>query len=461
MSVALFASSGDVFSVAIEAMSTHMANRVNRTLKDCPYVKPPMECMNCETRVMFYAPNVRQFIVNRGGQSLSAQDVLAILDANYSVNSFIFYTYIEDRDILEVFVGGCRNSAFAVQVMLTVVANESTAQSIWVAINPETPFFDEIVKHLVDNGFQDAKLTATTIAGEQMDKQAVSLLLDKDDAVVRPEEFAAAIGMRDKALAYTKICKFKVVVPSNVLDKIRTYLSEQKEYAGSLIITSYALSSEDGETIPVARLGFPIATETRGMFEAVIPPTSLFNFHTHPEHCYIKYGCVLGWPSNGDMRAVTYMRDGGNIIHFVVSVEGVYSIQVTPDFGAYLDRMRSQDFINYDECRSQFGQAVEHFFSPFNRKRVEQSSTLLNEYMTRINNVSIGEIVATAGKSHCHWLEPHYDFKIYNVLYSSWDFIAQDRGFVVMVNNSISPRDDCPPSINAEVDLIDSQELLQ
>jgi len=246
------------------------------------------------------------------------------------------------------------------------------------------------------------------------------------------------------------------VLPKKVTDVLKSYLSKQTEVAGNFVIRAYVLEKTDtGDYEPVAYLGFPTNTLTGGDTEAVQSPTGNFNFHTHPHHCYTKYNCTLGWPSDQDVASIPWHRDMGNIMHFVITVEGIYSIQFTPEFGLYIDNMKKEDYINYDTCRDQLYNSVLSFFKPFNDVRQfpkhVDPHTILLQYLERVNSITIREVIKSTNiSSECHWLVLLSDFPLYSVAYASWDQISQDSGFSVYSKNVLSMNRSCLPSIVEE-----------
>ena len=59
----------------------------------------------------------------------------------------------------------------------------------------------------------------------------------------------------------------------------------------------------------------------------------LYTFHTHPKDAYILYNTELGFPSKGDFGV--YLESFikfNNLIHFVITLEGIYSITINPYF---------------------------------------------------------------------------------------------------------------------------------
>lgn len=69
---------------------------------------------------------------------------------------------------------------------------------------------------------------------------------------------------------------------------------------------------------------------TNGSQMGVITPVGSVNLHTHPRAAYNVEGCKWGWPSGEDMREVIRYTMKGMVCHFVITLEGIYTIQVNP-----------------------------------------------------------------------------------------------------------------------------------
>ena len=67
----------------------------------------------------------------------------------------------------------------------------------------------------------------------------------------------------------------------------------------------------------------------KGQADSVQAPTGIVNFHTHPISCYIGEDTVWGWPSAEDIRECILFGLKGSMAHAVLSVEGVYLLQVS------------------------------------------------------------------------------------------------------------------------------------
>ena len=78
---------------------------------------------------------------------------------------------------------------------------------------------------------------------------------------------------------------------------------------------------------------------TKGQKMGVYTPSGIINMHTHPKVAYGYEDSILGWPSGEDMREVIRYALGGNLIHYVVALEGIYVIQVNPCFKKALTKL--------------------------------------------------------------------------------------------------------------------------
>jgi len=67
-----------------------------------------------------------------------------------------------------------------------------------------------------------------------------------------------------------------------------------------------------------------------GASDSVQAPEGIANFHTHPISCYTGEGTVWGWPSGEDIRETFLFGMKGSVVHLVLAIEGVYSLQINP-----------------------------------------------------------------------------------------------------------------------------------
>lgn len=70
----------------------------------------------------------------------------------------------------------------------------------------------------------------------------------------------------------------------------------------------------------------------RGSATSVKTTDGFCNFHTHPFSCYAGEQTMWGWPSGEDMRETVGFMLKNNLFHLVFTLEGIYMLQVNPNF---------------------------------------------------------------------------------------------------------------------------------
>lgn len=111
-------------------------------------------------------------------------------------------------------------------------------------------------------------------------------------------------------------CKLKLFVPVKTLDTINKELAKKYEIAG-------VINFCDKDT-------FNSISTNKGNKDSVYTPNNVINFHTHPISAYNDGKTVWGWPSGEDIRESIKFSLAGNKAHIVFTVEGIYTIQVSP-----------------------------------------------------------------------------------------------------------------------------------
>lgn len=448
----------NIVSVPSTAVTSVLRTRVLEFIDKCPTAVAPGNCASidaqCRTDVLLWIP---------GGNALmkSGYGIDHIVSAR-NIEAVAFSTRAGDR--MELYLCTCpQNTELVLKLMLYVGIQYSPARIVWAAIPPETLYFEYLVDYLVENGFKHPTLTSETMLGEYLPSPVVALTLDKYDPVYTPSAMLDAKNIRNTHLAAKRMCSFDIRIPSDVADELKEFLDESVEVGGKLIVTEYQLKYFDGRYVPVATLGFPTKSQVKGDRGSVYPPTGFFNFHTHPYHCYREYNCSLGWPSNTDMGAVFKLREEGNIVHFVITMEGIYGVQITPQFGLYLDMVKQKDYLNYGECMNGAQKAIFDFMDPFNAGRVidpQLSDSRLHEYLQVINNIMFSDIARAVRNTACEWVAPPTDFRAYSVTFMNWTEIEYTGSFQMESQSILSGKNaKCPPSIGDELEAAAGGEI--
>jgi hypothetical protein len=111
-------------------------------------------------------------------------------------------------------------------------------------------------------------------------------------------------------------CKLKLYIPKEKISQINKDLSKKYEVSGVI----YA--NDNNEVVSVST--------HKGDSDSVQTPNHIINYHTHPSSAYKAGETIWGWPSGEDVRETIRFSLQGNKAHMVFTMEGVYSIQVSP-----------------------------------------------------------------------------------------------------------------------------------
>ena len=111
-------------------------------------------------------------------------------------------------------------------------------------------------------------------------------------------------------------CNLKLVIPSSKINDIQKELTKKYEISG--VITC----NEKNEINKISK--------NKGSKDSVLTPNHVINFHTHPISAYSAGETVWGWPSGEDIRETIKFGLAGNKAHLVFTVEGIYTIQISP-----------------------------------------------------------------------------------------------------------------------------------
>lgn len=156
-------------------------------------------------------------------------------------------------------------------------------------------------------------------------------------------------------------CKFKKSIqrrqkewkiPCNIFNKIIPCLFKEREFAGNLIL-GQSMNKES-----ILKLG----EIKSGHTASVKVENGICNYHTHPHFCYTGMGnpedsTIWGWPSGEDMRESISFALRGNFIHLVITLEGIYSIEVNPHMIDLINKV-----IPTEEGRGTFIGLIEQYF---------------------------------------------------------------------------------------------------
>lgn len=141
-------------------------------------------------------------------------------------------------------------------------------------------------------------------------------------------------------------CTINVSFQQDCIDFLRTLVdTKDHEIGGSFYPTQ--IINRNGKIV----YNLKIHKINLGEHRRVKVTPTLFNFHTHPRSEYknIKFA----WPSSNDVIGFSNLYEKNTIIHFVVTVEGIYTISASSSCFLKRDRRDiEQDVYNFDYKRN-------------------------------------------------------------------------------------------------------------
>jgi hypothetical protein len=170
-------------------------------------------------------------------------------------------------------------------------------------------------------------------------------------------------------------CKLKLNIPIGMVNKLNQELHKNHEISG-------VIHCDNKNNI------VGMKTE-KGSADSVYTPNDVINFHTHPISAYNQGDTVWGWPSGEDIRETMKFALAGNKAHLVFSVEGLYTIQVSPC------KIRKMKELLDDEERGILVFIIEEYFKTTHNFRGVQEVNDLAKKNIFINPYSYVDFVNT------------------------------------------------------------------
>ncbi len=446
--ITFYDSSPDIFSIDVRNLTEPLQQKIALGFQNCVFVQPPLGGENSETHAMFYA---------EGALSLSGQtsDTLQFTTAIAPrIQGILFFTTVFANRILEIFVGSCGNDSLYITRLISAVVNETNGyNNVWLCMSPYMTTFPEVLEFIVQEGFENPKVTQETYIGENLQSEVISLTLDKQDYIVKYDETDTALTLRrkflDRYIPQTLSCRFFVHMPLSIAMRLKAFLDEPIEYGGLLVIQSYKLKKYSDVVVPYAVLGFAPGNTNPGEEESVMPPLGLFNFHVHPSAIYKKRNTVSNPPSDSDLVYLSANHSLHLVMHFVVTAEGLYAIQLTPEFTHYMNEIYKNNFSNQNECINDLLQNIKKILRE-PRLIYEANYGGIGYYLSIVNGLTIKKVIKEIGETACDWLKPDYDFLTFVCQFFPWDQITHDNGVTVLSDKVLYRNLECTPSIAAD-----------
>jgi hypothetical protein len=322
-----------------------------------------------------YFPKFRQKIYNTG------YDIVPKLDDVDHNHRIMFAAVTSDRlitpitfDNLQLF--GCAIFNLQTQTIeylkvdikpLTIktrlldVVTHNIQGDIFLNMQINNPNFDIDAVYFVKYGFVEPKIINGVIRLKYVKRPPKQLTLMQIRSV--------ASSMKPANLIILNI-----FIPKVVATTLSKCIKEINEASGNLSILKYL---ENG----TALIGLNSDNIKSGDEGSVQLPDkySPFVFHTHPDHITREFKAFISWPSGQDMMvvALSYLQFRDQLVHFVVSPEGLWTIHVTPEFQKLLIQLRTKNSLS---CSRGILNAIHAVFTQFETPRSAVEIEAIDRY---------------------------------------------------------------------------------
>lgn len=252
------------------------------------------------------------------------------------------------------------NDAIAVKSRLLDVITNNIKGDLFMDMYTNNPNFDVDATYLVKYGFIEPKLINGVIRLRYVERPSTKLTLMQ----IR----SAVTSLKSNVIV------LNMFIPKVVATTLSKCIKEINEAAGNLSIVKYIDNN-------VALIGLNSDNIKSGDAGSVGLPDkySPFVFHTHPDHITREFKAFISWPSGQDMMvvALSFLQYRDQLVHFVVSPEGLWSIHVTPEFQKLLVELRSK---NAHPCAQSILNAIYKVFTQFETPRLTGEIEAIDRY---------------------------------------------------------------------------------
>lgn len=299
------------------------------------------------------------------------------------------------------------NDSTTVKSRLLDVITHNVHGEIFMDMYTNNPNFDVDANFFVKYGFIEPILINKVIRLRYVKRPSTKLTLMQIRAAV--------------ASLKSNVLLINMFIPKVVATTLSKCIKEINEAAGNLSIVKYINNG-------IALIGLNSDNIKSGDEGSVGLPDkySPFVFHTHPDHITREFKAFISWPSGQDMMmvALSFLQFRDQLVHFVASPEGLWSIHVTPEFQKLLINLRNK---NSYPCSQSILDAIHKVFTQFESPRSALEIEAIDryniggQYLSATKNYKLSNLFADVPQLNqdCK-TEVSEDAQLFNVSLIKW-----------------------------------------
>jgi len=195
-------------------------------------------------------------------------------------------------------------------------------EKFWLGVEFGNLSRDLAINLYTKNGFRFHAITLQTFSGKKIGFPVIGMINERNNLQIDRVE--------TKKLIYQGLenikCSFDVNFNWQDMIFIQKYTqNESVEFSGTFNIipnknNNFSLQLYDKNLLKGDDKNFEV--------DIIV---DYMNWHTHPNICYLKNYCYIGWPSGQDMRFIFNNYPYGLLVHFLFTHEGLYTIKLTKE----------------------------------------------------------------------------------------------------------------------------------
>ena len=305
----------------------------------------------------------------------------------------------------------------------------------------------------------------------------------------------------------TGICRTKIFLEPELLNFLKKMTTDYKTEIGASYqkIDEVKVRLPDGTISNATRIGFIPESLVKGSLQTYAVNVGYYRIssHSHPSYIYPKFGAKLAWPSSADFIVVLLGHYPGNhplkaplktehfleqvILHFVLSMEGLYTIQIPYKMSELLEKMSSM----HVEGLGEFIELLKYILTKLENQRSEiikgkertreEYINTVNSYLEFTNNLTLGNLfllndpensLSQTLELDTAFIKPLFNslekmlaklginkylynkYRLFSTTFTPWELAMDksgqyfDKGMVIDIETFISNKDSCPLSID-------------
>jgi hypothetical protein len=269
------------------------------------------------------------------------------------VDSIVHYSYVLYDDKKRVCEILNYDDNFLENIINAIMTGFTSDTIIWVF----APLHEKLKRYniFISLGFRNPHFVKTSPLGRQFNQE--KLCMTRNNSIFEKKGNRNDLGyvLKNKN---ADICSMKIRFDHESIIYLKKLPEVGFEFGGNGILTQRELSGKfrltnEGEyfSVHIDEDNIDSGGETE-----VTNMTNRYNFHTHPRGAYAIYKVKYGFPSAQDyVSFLRCVKEFDATFHVVVSLEGIYVINIGKDFVHSLNEINQDiyDFIekNYDAKR--------------------------------------------------------------------------------------------------------------